>query len=774
LKKNNSYNLYKRVLLFVLLLCSGVSISQTDIYSELYIDIQEENTLKKMYQNGIAIDHLKVIDQHTIAIIVSSSEKEIINTLSIDYSVHVPNYQLHYMQQKEAQINNGIPQRNSFVANSFDLGSMGGFYTFSEVEDKLDEMHQLYPDLVTKKSSIGTTVEGYEIWMVKISDNPTIDEEEPVAYYDALHHAREPLAMATTINYMFWLLENYEINPEVKFLVDHRELYFVPVVNPDGYVYNEQTNPDGGGLWRKNRNPVSPDCFGVDLNRNYGFEFANNDDCSSPNPCSNIYRGEAPFSEVESASVRDLLATISPNTAFSTHSTAGTYLMPYGFDTMPPDFPIYSEWASEFLDDNNYTYGVTFQMLGYTSCGTTRDYMHSESIYGWTPEIDGSGFWPLESEIFDLVSENIKPFLYQSWIAGAYVDIQSHKQLTPAVLDDWFDLSVEVKNVGIGAIAEDVTVIVEASSPLITTPTAMSYGALNARERKTNTVSPISIFVPSSFTDPYFNLTITAYREGIQQDSITIPIIIGEKQQLFFDDAELGDGQWSASGNGVQWGVVTDDSYSGIQCFGDSNGGNGLNNTLNAFTLISPLNFSEIDFPRVQFIAKHAIEEGDSVLFQISTNNGTSWNTLKEYNGNEAWNFEDFNLVDYAGESSILFQFVMQTNGFIPADGFYFDDFEVAGYSSSFLDNPDVVLQSSITVAPNPFNNHINLKATTSVLETINSIELYDVTGKKIAINVQRNTNEIAVKTVNLVSRGVYFLRIVSENSNVVQKLVKL
>ncbi len=102
---------------------------------------------------------------------------------------------------------------------------------------------------------------------------------------------------------------------------------------------------------------------------------------------------------------------------------------------MPPDFEIYSEWASAFLDENDYVFGVTFQLLGYTSCGTTRDYLHSEGIYGWTPEIGGSGFWPMPSTILDLVSENIRPMLYQSWIA--LVDDTRLSTYLPAVCSCW-------------------------------------------------------------------------------------------------------------------------------------------------------------------------------------------------------------------------------------------------------------------------------------------------------------------------------------------------
>ena len=260
---------------------------------------------------------------------------------------------------------------------------MGGFYTLAEMEDKLDSMNILYPEIVSKKYSIGQSIQRREIYTVKISDNHIFDEEEPVAYFDEVHHAREPLAIATILNYMFWLLENYGIDLLVTNLIDNRELYFVPMVNPDGYEYNRQQNPNGGGLWRKNRRDiVGSSCYGVDLNRNYSFGFANNGFCSSTNPCSSVYRGTGSFSEPESIAVGDFMDDILPSTAFSTHTTAGKYLMPNGYNTSPPDFKIYSEWASDFLDENDYPYGVTYQMLGYTSCGTTRDYMHAEGIYG--------------------------------------------------------------------------------------------------------------------------------------------------------------------------------------------------------------------------------------------------------------------------------------------------------------------------------------------------------------------------------------------------------
>ncbi len=121
--------------------------------------------------------------------------------------------------------------------------------------------------------------------MVKISDNPNVNETEPEVLYTALHHAREPVGAMQMLFYMYYLLENYDNDPFIQALVDNTEMYFVPVVNPDGYVYNQTTNPNGGGMWRKNRrNNGSAGLYGSDLNRNYGYMWGYDNNGSSPYP----------------------------------------------------------------------------------------------------------------------------------------------------------------------------------------------------------------------------------------------------------------------------------------------------------------------------------------------------------------------------------------------------------------------------------------------------------------------------------------------------------
>ena len=68
--------------------------------------------------------------------------------------------------------------KRSYGVEGFGFGSMGGFYTFQEAIAQLDTMYANFPNLITQKFLIGTTIDGRQIWAVKISDNPNVNENE--------------------------------------------------------------------------------------------------------------------------------------------------------------------------------------------------------------------------------------------------------------------------------------------------------------------------------------------------------------------------------------------------------------------------------------------------------------------------------------------------------------------------------------------------------------------------------------------------------------------
>lgn len=297
---------------------------------------------------------------------------------------------------------------------------MGGFPTLDEALAFMDSLHQAYPDIATARVSIGYSIESRAIWMMKISDNPGEDEDEPEFFINALIHAREPMGLEATLRFMAYLCSNYGTDPEITDLVDSREFYFVPVVNPDGYEYNRQIAPNGGGMWRKNRNPTGA----VDLNRNWGYMWGYDDYGSSPDPDDETYRGMAPFSEPETSTLRQFINSRNFNLIMNFHAHGDLMLYPWGYyNGYTPDNDIFHAISDSACAQNDYEIGTPWELL-YNTNGDATDWQYGEQIekpkiFGFVIEIGSSydGFWPEPSRIPELWNDLLPALMYLSRVA---------------------------------------------------------------------------------------------------------------------------------------------------------------------------------------------------------------------------------------------------------------------------------------------------------------------------------------------------------------------
>ena len=281
------------------------------------------------------------------------------------------------------------------------------------MQNELDEMRALYPNLITVKSSVGTTGEGRSLFMVKISDNPAVDESEPELFLNALHHARKPIGMTQLLFFMWYVLENYESNKDIKTLLNSSEIYIMPCINPDGYVYNATNNPTGGGMWRKNRRN-NGSSFGVDNNRNYSYLWGGSG--SSGTTSSETYRGTAPFSELENQAVRDFCISRQFVSEFNYHSYGNYCIYPFSAVAVNnnPEVPLFNQLAAFLTEDNGFVYGNCQQTLNYIADGEAADWAYGEQtrkgkMYGFTPEVGNSsdGFYPAASRILPLCNSMV-------------------------------------------------------------------------------------------------------------------------------------------------------------------------------------------------------------------------------------------------------------------------------------------------------------------------------------------------------------------------------
>lgn len=193
-----------------------------------------------------------------------------------------------------------------------------GYFTVAEVESAIDAMVAAYPTLARKvdlSALAGNllTHQGRRIYALKVSDHAATEEDEPAIVLAAQHHARELNSPVMVIGAMQRVLAGYATDPAMQALIDGHEIYFVPMVNPDGvaHVWSVDAN------WRKNRRN-NGSSFGVDLNRNYPFLWGQ---CGASTLASaSNYRGPAPASEPETVVLRNLVELLRPEIYLDFHS----------------------------------------------------------------------------------------------------------------------------------------------------------------------------------------------------------------------------------------------------------------------------------------------------------------------------------------------------------------------------------------------------------------------------------------------------------------------
>jgi len=267
--------------------------------------------------------------------------------------------------------------------------------------------------------SIGTTYQNREIWVIKISDNPYIDEDEPDVLYLGAHHGNEKISYEVLIYFVKYIAENYN-TPQVQYIVNNRELYVIPMVNPDAVEENKRKNqePNYGPLG----NPL-PDIgignpIGVDLNRNYdwmwGLIYPLTD---SANPYSEQYQGEEPFSEKETCSIRDFVSAHKFVITLSYHCYGEMILYPWGYTPQPAeDEDMFLAIGKNISAINGYKVMQASEL--YLTSGDACDWLYgAHNVYPFTIELGKEPTPPYE-EVIDICKIHVEVNLYVAEIAG--------------------------------------------------------------------------------------------------------------------------------------------------------------------------------------------------------------------------------------------------------------------------------------------------------------------------------------------------------------------
>jgi carboxypeptidase T len=312
-----------------------------------------------------------------------------------------------------------------WAASGFPVGD-AAFHTYAEVSAELSQVAAANPD-IARLSSIGTSTQGRQLWLLKISDNVATDEAEPEVLFTGLMHAREHLTVEQSLALIHWLTDGYAADPEVQGIVNGTEVWVMPMLNPDGGEFDIK----GGRYhnWRKNRQPnAGSTAVGTDLNRNFPYHWG----CcggSSGNPQAITYRGAQPLSAPEARAERDFVRSRviggvqQLRLALSFHSYGAQILYPYGYtkspsppDMRPEDYAAMKGLAEGMADLNGYSPIQGSQ--NYVSSGGFGDWAYgTQRILVFTIELapatktDG-GFYPAGSRIGELTQANRAALLW--------------------------------------------------------------------------------------------------------------------------------------------------------------------------------------------------------------------------------------------------------------------------------------------------------------------------------------------------------------------------
>lgn len=756
------------------------SLQAQEIYHRTRILLSQESDLNILSDLGLDVRQGTYKINTFLESDCSESEIELAKNAGFEVEILIEDLAKFYEEQGKIPtiLNYRNPTCQNFpgsiytpkIPENFGLGTFGGYFKTQEMFDILTNMRTLYPNLISESFSVSDTLthENRTIYAWRISNDPDEIQAKPKVLYTALIHSREPATLSTTLFYMWYVLENYGTDPEVTFLVDNTEMYFVPMLNPDGYARNELTNPNGGGMHRKNRNPNHGTTNrGVDLNRNFTYLWGTTG--VSFNQNSDTYPGTGPLSEPESKILAKISAQWGISHAFNAHTFGRLMLFPIGAT------------SNEFAADHYYFDAITKEMVIfnkyeamkssglYPASGDTDDFMYLDyGIFAMTPEIGGA-FWSPQNQILgdcvDMLHSNLT-LAHLPHVYGKAKDTDASIFLTSS--DGVFNHNVH----RLGQQAGLLTVSVEAIQGIESVGLPVSYTDLALLENQNGAIAYTlnSTIIPGDLVIYTLNLDNGSW---IKKDTITK--IFGLPELQFSDNAQNAD-NWSGG-----FATTTASFVSAPSSFTDSPLGNYAANTNKTYQLNQSIDLTDATRAVIRYYARWFIEaDWDYVQFQVSTDNGITWeaqcgkytvpgksnsqNTQPVgkplYDGMQpTWVLEEMDMSAYVGQE-ILVRFQLRSDANTQFDGFYFDDFSV---HYDLIDDLSLAHQDGflITVYPNPAQDFVRVLCSSPMTGTVRVV---DVFGRVIErMETTTSSQQFTIATNNF-ANGLYYLLVENQN----------
>jgi murein tripeptide amidase MpaA len=604
---------------------------------------------------------------------IEASARAALEELGIPMRVLIPDLRLLVERERAAIADAALVRGVDWYAN---------YHPLAEIEAYVAGLAAEFPNLATP-GVIGTSLEGRSIRVLRISapeapGNPR--SARPQVLFNACQHAREWATPPTAIFTAESLLREYATSARVRALLERCEVLVVPIVNPDGYAYS-WTNER---FWRKNRRNNGGGTFGVDLNRNWSVGWGGNDG-SSPNSESETYRGPSPFSEPETAAMRNFmlaedLAGGPMAGSLDIHSYSQLILSPWGYTTdLPPQAAVFDrlnaalEAAVEGPFGTDYTAGPTATTI-YIASGTAGDWSFGTlGGFGYGSELRDTGEFG-----FALPADQIRPTAVENYqLALTFIEFaiaplqitfpQGVPVLMPAGQEITIDFNVDD---GSGTLNTASPVLFYRQSPS-TGFTAAATAVISGRTFRA-TIPPLACGRNAEF---YVSAATTA--GAVSTSPIDAPAGVYSatvaQASTTYDDACEATTGWTVGAAGDNattgvWGNMVpeatraqpgeDRSPIGTRCWiTDGRAGSGVGTydvDGGVTTLTSPRFSAEASLgATVSYWRWYSNNQGanpgtNSMPVLISNDDGVTWTTLETVNDNaNAWVFRSFRVGDF-------------------------------------------------------------------------------------------------------------------------------
>lgn len=673
----------------------------------------------------------------------------------------------------------------------------GEYHDYSEITTDLSAWHAAYP-AITELISIGQSVQGRELWALKITDNPAVEEAEAEVVWIGGHHGDETIGVEVCYYVAKYLLENYGTNTQVTWLVQNREIWVIPMLNPDGYTAGSRYNATG-----------------TDLNRNY--------------LCPNGSNAGTAFSAPETQAVRDLCLEMNPSTSLQFHAGAVyvNYLWDYTYDPTP-DEPMIITLSNGYGSRSGYP--VINGADWYIVEGSCQDWCYqARGEISTTIEVSNSKN-PAASSIDGIVNQNRAAMLYQArksgkGITGIVTDAETGDPLyatisipqigkdvytDPAVGD--YHRMVQQGTYTVTASAEgyqsrtvynvtanlDTFVVVNFAleppprgsiagyvydgemNPLAAAVTLTDIGGYSAVSDAGTGYYEIN-YIPVGAHD--ISVSKAGYTSATREDVQVLDGAMATESfmlasPLFYDDFESGLSRWTGG-----WALTASQSHSPTHSMTDSPGGNYANHAYTVITLASPVNLSGATTGVLSFWHRYDTESGyDLCLVQVSTNNGSTWTQVASYSGSyTSWSEVSIDITPYAGTSQFKVRFILDSDSWVTRDGWYVDDVQISRDTpTTGVDEPETVPgRIALSNHPNPFGLETGIRYQLPASAPVR-LAIYDVSGRLVRTLLDGELKSAGAYEVAWngrddrglpVAAGVYFARIMAAGVESTRKL---